>query len=117
MFESIFRELEQALPGMLAVAVVGDDGMEVESYIRSEVSHEVMSAELNGVLRNLHRIQREQNLGAIQEVVIRTDRQNFIMFSMAGGLFVLLVTESSETTGKARYEVQRRAHQINEMLS
>ena len=117
MFESIFRELEQALPGMLAVAIVGDDGMEVESHIRAEVSHEVMSAELNGVLRNLHRIQREQNLGAIQEVVIRTDRQNFLIFSMTGGLFVLLVTEPSETTGKARYEVQRRAHQINEILS
>ncbi len=34
MFESIFRDLEQALPGMLAMAVVGDDGMEVESHIR-----------------------------------------------------------------------------------
>jgi predicted regulator of Ras-like GTPase activity (Roadblock/LC7/MglB family) len=117
MFESIFRDLEQALPGMLAVAVVGDDGMEVESYIRKEVPHEVMSAELNGVLRNLHRIQLEQALGRVEEVVIRTEGQNLLMFSLTGGLFVLLVTESSETTGKARYEVGRRAHQLIQILS
>lgn len=117
MFESIFRDLELALPGMLAIAVVGDDGMEVESYIRKEVPHEVMSAELNGVLRNLHRIQQEQELGRVQEVVIRTEGQNLLLFSLTGGLFVLLVTESSETTGKARYEVNRRAHQLIQILS
>jgi len=76
-----------------------------------------MSAELNGVLRNLHRIQKEQQLGRVQEVVIRTEGQNLLLFSLTGGLFVLLVTDSSETTGKARYEVGRRAHQLIQILS
>ncbi len=43
-----------------------------------------MSAELNGVLRNLHRIQQEQELGRVQEVVIRTEGQNLLLFSPDG---------------------------------
>jgi predicted regulator of Ras-like GTPase activity (Roadblock/LC7/MglB family) len=117
MFKAIFQELERSLPGILAISVVGDDGMEVESHICEEVPHEVMSAELNGVMRSLHRIQMEQDLGQIGEVVIRTTKQNILLVSLSGGLFVLLVTSSSVPTGKARYEVQRQVHRFVELLT
>jgi predicted regulator of Ras-like GTPase activity (Roadblock/LC7/MglB family) len=117
MFEAIFKELELSLPGVLAAAVVGDDGMEVECHVCEEVPHEVMSAELNGVMRNLRRIQEEQELGQIGEVVIRTEKQNILLVSLTGGLFILLATSPAVPTGKARYEVQRRMHRFTELLS
>ncbi len=117
MFEAIFKELEQVLPEMLAVAVVADDGIEIETFLRTPIPHEVMSAELNGILRTLGRFQREQDLGRIHEVTIRTEKENILLFSLTEGLFVLVVTAASQATGKARYEVQRRAHLFMELLS
>lgn len=117
MFEDIFQQLEQALPGMLAVAVVADDGIEIESRIRTEIPHEVMSAELNGALRNLKRLQQDLELGALREVIIRTEKENLLLFTITEGFFVLLVTTPAEATGKARYEIQRRAHLFLQLLS
>jgi predicted regulator of Ras-like GTPase activity (Roadblock/LC7/MglB family) len=117
MFESIFKQLELALPGLQAVAVVAGDGIEVESHVRADMAHEILSAELNGALRNLSRFQQDLELGALQEVIIRTAKENILLFTLSEGFFVLLVTAPQEATGKARYEVQRRVHEFVEVLS
>ena len=117
MFESIFDDLEHALPGLLAVAIVAEDGIEVESRVRAELPLDVMNAELNGVLRTLNRFQKEQDLGTMREVVIRTEKQNVLLVALSEGLFALVVTDPSESTGRVRYEVQRRIHLMTELLT
>lgn len=116
MFEALFRQLEAALPGLRAIAVVGDDGIEVESHVRSELPHEVLSAEMNGILRNIDRLRREMDLGTLSEVMVRTDLQNILLFSLAEGVFILAVTDPAEATGRTRYEVQRVAHAFLDIL-
>jgi predicted regulator of Ras-like GTPase activity (Roadblock/LC7/MglB family) len=116
MFKSLFAGLEQSLPGMKAIALVGDDGIEVDSYVKDDLPHEVLSAEMNGILRNLDRLRHELELGKLTEVILRTQNQNIILFSLAEGLFILLVTEPTETTGRARFEIQRLAPKFVEIL-
>ena len=65
MFESLFAGLEQSLPGMKAIALVGDDGIEVDSHVKADMPHEVLSAEMNGILRNLERLRQELELGKL----------------------------------------------------
>lgn len=117
MFESLFSQLDSTLPGLKAVSVVGNDGIEIEQFVKSDLAHDVLSAEITGILRTLERLQVELSLGKLQEVIIRTDLQNLFVFSLAGGLYILLVTDSIAATGKARYEVQRIAHEFSEILS
>ena len=76
-----------------------------------------MSAELNGALRNLKRLQQDLELGSLREVIIRTEKENLLLFTITEGFFVLLVTTPAEATGKARYEVQRRAHLFLQLVS
>ena len=116
MFESLFEQLDSSVPGLRAVSVVGNDGIEIEQYVKSELAHDVLSAEMTGILRTLERLQGELSLGTLQEVVVRTNTQNLFMFSLSGGIYILMVTESPATTGKARYEVQKLAHKFSELL-
>jgi predicted regulator of Ras-like GTPase activity (Roadblock/LC7/MglB family) len=116
MFESLFSQLDVALPGLKAISVVGNDGIEVDQFVKEDIAHDVLSAEMTGITRTLERLQVELSLGRLQEVVIRTDAQNVFIFSLTNGLFILLVTDASAATGKARYEVQKIAHKFSEML-
>ena len=116
MFESLFSELDAALPGLKAVSIVGNDGIEVDQFIKGDMAHDVLSAEMTGITRTLDRLQVELGFGKLHEIVVRTDGQNVFIFSLANGLFILLVTEASTATGKARYEVQKIAHKFSELL-
>ena len=110
MFDEVFQRLERALPGFRAAAVVGSDGIEIESWVRSELPHEVLGAELNGLLRNLDRLQSEIGIGALEEMTIRTTEENILMLRLSPELFILAITEAAQPTGKARYEIKRLAH-------
>lgn len=112
MFKDLFRILEETVPGFRAAAVVGSDGIEIESHVVDSPAHEVLSAELNGTLRNLDRLKEEAGIGGLREVVIRTDAENLLMLRLSDELFVLMITAAGEATGRARYEVQRLAHRF-----
>jgi predicted regulator of Ras-like GTPase activity (Roadblock/LC7/MglB family) len=116
MFESQFSRMEEALPGLRAVAVVGDDGIEVDHFVKGDLPHEVLSAEMNGVMRNLERLREELDLGKLGEVIIRTDSQNVLLLALSKEIFLLVVTAPEEATGKTRYEVQRLAAAFLEVL-
>ena len=117
MFEPMFNRLLDSLPGVKALAVVGDDGIEIESRARAEdVPHEVLSAEMNGILKTMQRLRLELALGRLSELIVRTETQNIILFALSDGLFILLVSDPAETTGRTRYEVQRIAHQFQDAL-
>jgi predicted regulator of Ras-like GTPase activity (Roadblock/LC7/MglB family) len=116
MFSSLFKRMRDVLPGLRAVAVVGDDGIEVDRFVLEDLPHEVLSAEMNGVLRTLKRLRGEIALGSIHEVVIRTEAENILLCALAEGLFVLVVTDPATATGRSRFEVQRLAHEFQDVL-
>jgi predicted regulator of Ras-like GTPase activity (Roadblock/LC7/MglB family) len=116
MFKHLFSKLEAALPGLKSAAVVGQDGIEVDVFVKEDLPHEILSAEMNGILRTMDRLRSELALGTLSEVVIRTDTQNILLTALSEGLFLLLVTGPSETTGKVRYETQRLAHEFVEAV-
>lgn len=117
MFREVFAELEAQIPDMRAISIVGRDGIEIDSRIREDLPHEVMSAEMNGLLRNLERFEAEFGLGKTEEMVVRTDVQNILLLALSRDLFVLVITGPSTATGQARYYVQRQAHRFMEVLS
>jgi predicted regulator of Ras-like GTPase activity (Roadblock/LC7/MglB family) len=116
MFRDVFRELETSVPDLHAACLVGRDGIEIDTHVREDLPHEVLSAEMNGLLRNLERLEEEFGLGQTQEMVIRTDIQNVLILGLSRDLFVLTITGPSVATGLARYHVQRIAHRFLEIL-
>jgi predicted regulator of Ras-like GTPase activity (Roadblock/LC7/MglB family) len=117
MFREVFAEMEATIPDLQAICLVGRDGIEIDSYVHEDLPHEVLSAEMNGLLRNLERLEKEFGLGRTDEMIIRTQAQNILMVALSRDLFVLVITGPSTATGRARYQVQRLAHSFVELLS
>ncbi|MEJ2366815.1 MAG: roadblock/LC7 domain-containing protein [Acidobacteriota bacterium] len=116
MFESVFQKLEEGIPGFRAASVVGGDGIEVESHVNDTLPHDVLSAELNAVVRNLDRLKDEIGLGRLEEIALRTESENIFMARLSPDLALLVVTQRSEVTGRTRYQIQRMAHQFIERI-
>ena len=90
MFREVFAEMEATIPDLQAVCLVGRDGIEIDSYMQEDLPHEVLSAEMNGLLRNLERLEKEFGLGRTDEMIIRTQTQNILMLALSRDLFVLV---------------------------
>lgn len=116
MFREVFAELGASIPDLLAVCLVGRDGIEIDHFVRDDLPHEVLSAEMNGLLRNLERLEKEFGLGRTEEMVVRTDVQNILLLALSKDMFVLVITGPSTATGRARYQIQRIAHRFLDML-
>ncbi len=116
MFSVLFDELHRSVPGLKAVSVVGDDGIEVDGRRYEELPQEVLSAEMNGLLKTLKRLREEIALGAPRDLVIRTDAEVLLLCPLQGGLSVLVVAGEGTSAGLARYHVQRLAHRFVEAL-
>lgn len=116
MFSALFDELHRTVPGLKAVFVVGDDGIEVGGTRFEELPHEVLSAEMSGLLKTLKRLREEIALGAPRDLAIRTDAEILLLCPLQEGLSILLVAGEGTPTGLARYQVQRLAHRFQEAL-
>lgn len=116
MFKELFKEIAAAIPGFRAAAVVGSDGIEIECYVQESLPHEVLSAELNGMLRNLARMREEVGIGAFQEAVLRTKQENILLLTLSDEMFLLLIMGAEHPTGRARYEIQRQAYRFLAIL-
>lgn len=116
MFRNLFEEIAASVPGFRAAAVVGSDGIEIESFVVESLPHEVLSAELNGMMRNLERMREEAGIGALLDAVLRTKQENILLMTLSDELFVLVILSAEHPTGKARYEIQRQAHRFLAIL-
>lgn len=116
MFKDLFDILENKIKGLKAAVVVSGDGIEIESRIKSDLPHEILSAELNTVLRDLDRLKEDSQIGSYEEVIIRTEKENICLIKLSSETFVLLVTDTLEPTGRSVYEVKRLAPQFSKIL-
>jgi predicted regulator of Ras-like GTPase activity (Roadblock/LC7/MglB family) len=117
MFKELFKLLEERVKGFKAAVVVCGDGIEIESQMKNAFSHEILSAELNTILRHLDRLKEDSQIGSYEEVVIRTDKENICLVKLSKDIFVLFVTETYEPTGHSVYEVMRLAPDFLKILS
>lgn len=116
MFEKIFDEIESKIADFKAISVVSMDGIEIESRIKEDLQHEVLSAEMNGILQHLKRLKDDVSIGLYEEVVIKTEKENICLIKINEEVFVLIVTGKSVPTGKVIYEVVRRIPDITKEL-
>lgn len=117
MFKELFMLLEERVKGFKAVVVVSGDGIEIESRMNGEFSHEILSAELNTILRHLDRLREDSQIGSYEEVMIRTDRENICLVKLSNEMFILFVTDTCEPTGHSVYEIKRLAPEFLKILS
>ncbi len=110
--ESLEKTLS-AVPGALALSLVGYDGIGIESVAReTRVDMDNLSAELTTFIRGLSTAHADLKLGRLQQVALLSPEYASILSSVTEEYFLLCVMERSGLFGKARYELKKLAWQL-----
>ena len=108
MFEKRLQHLLQQINGALAVSLVDQDGIPVESAGGSDgLDLEALAAELLAQTRSIADDHRELDVGEVCQFSVTTDRYTILVSALDKGYYLLLVLGDKGIYGKARFELRR----------
>lgn len=118
MFRERLRELVERIDGALAVSLVAQDGIPVESFGGQEqgLDVEALAAEVLAQTRSISDDHREIEVGEVRQFSITTDRYTILVSALAEGYYLLLVLGPKGIYGKARFELRRALLRFEEDL-
>ena len=105
------------LPGALGAAVVGPDGIPVETVVRnSDVNMEWAAAEGMDLVRRVATAPGRGTAGDPDEITIAADARLTILRAVGAGYFLCLVAGRETIAGQARYEAWRTGLLLREVI-
>ncbi len=105
------------LPGALGAAVVGPDGIPVETVVRNaDVNMEWAAAEGMDLVRRVATAPGRGTAGEPDEITIAADARLTILRSVGAGYFLCLVAGKDAIAGQARYEAWRTGLMLREVI-
>ena len=113
-FHESLEQTLNAVPGALALSLIGYDGIGIESVVQGEerVDMDNLSAELTTFIRGLSTAHADLKLGRLQQVALLSPEYASILSSVTADYFLLCVMERSGYFGKARYEMKKLAWRL-----
>jgi len=112
-FHESLEQTFNAVPGALALSLVGYDGIGIEIVEREKrVDMDNLSAELTTFIRGLSTAHADLKLGSLQQVALLSPEYVSILSSVTAEYFLLFVMQRSGYFGKARYELKKLAWRL-----
>ena len=107
MFIERLQEISNRVEGALALVLVAQDGMPVESVTSKELDLEALSAELMTQVRAISQNHQELSVGIVRHLSVRTDQLIMMVSALSQEYYLLLVLEAGANAGRARFELRR----------
>ena len=108
MFENRLQHLMERINGALAISLVYQDGIPVESAGGSDgLDLEALAAEMMATTRSIADDHRELDVGEVRQFSVTTERYTILVSSLDKGYYLLLVLGDRGIYGKARFELRR----------
>lgn len=108
MFLERLSRVANRIEGTTALALVGADGIPVESVCSDEsLDLEMLSAELVAQVRAMAENHRELAVGPVRQFSVSTDRLTFMVSAVTDSYYLLLVLGRDNSQGRARFELRR----------
>ncbi len=120
-FQEILETIVRGTPGRLAGAVMANDGIPVDEYVRdgAEVDLAGLAVEFQRVLEQSSKVAGAlyQTPGeALRELVLVTAGHQLLFRPIDEDFFLVIVLEPSGSLGKARYLVRTVLHNLKDAL-
>jgi predicted regulator of Ras-like GTPase activity (Roadblock/LC7/MglB family) len=117
-FGSTLKQIVEGCADALSVILMDFDGIALESEVarRNDVDIETVTAELSATLAQIRRAADILQVGALEEVAIRSERLTFVVRVLNENYFVGLAMGAEGSLGKGRYLLRRFAPQIRTLL-
>lgn len=108
MFIERLSEISQRIDGVLALSLVADDGIIVESVSSSsELDLEILAAEMIAQVEAISENHRELAAGDVRQLTVATDRLTLMVSSVSDSYYLVLVLAGGGSHGRARFELLR----------
>ncbi len=102
------EDLSRRVPGFLAAAVVGMDGVAIaERPAAGAPSLDVLSASHTTLLKSALAAQAESGGGRPTELILLSERHQLVARLLGRDYFLLLVLNADAHLGRARFETRR----------
>lgn len=117
MFLERLSDISKRIAGTLALSLVDDDGIPIESVSTNpDLDLEVLAAELVAQVRTTAESYDELAVGEFRHYSITTDELTLMVSSVARGYYLLLVLGQGGNQGRARFELRRARLLLEEDL-
>lgn len=118
MFKETLREMLDRCDGGLAGALMGFDGIAVDSYTAPESSRdgETVGMELSHVLSQIRTAAESLEAGGLEEVTVRTSRLAVVLRTLTEDYFLALALRPDGNIGKGRYLARITAPKLQKNL-
>lgn len=119
MFADRLERVQQRLgDGVLAVSLVAEDGIPVESVSNdASLDLELIAAELMSQVRAVSQDHQELSVGRVRQFSLSTEKLVFLIGALTEEYYLLLVLAAgSSNFGRARFELRRAVLAFEEDL-
>ena len=117
MFRQILAGIRERVDGALAVSLIGLDGIAIAAINEQQVPLDVLGAEFGGFIRSIRLSNTELNTGEILQFSLVTEKYVTFLSAVTPDYFILLVMVPEGNYGRARFELARAKHALQDELS
>lgn len=108
MFIERLSEISNRIDGALALSLVAEDGITVESVSSSpELELDVLAAELITQVKAIAENHRDLAAGEVRQLTVATERMTLMVSSVSDSYYLVLVLAGDGNHGRARFELRR----------
>jgi predicted regulator of Ras-like GTPase activity (Roadblock/LC7/MglB family) len=116
-FRDTLRGIAERVEGARAVAIVGLDGISVETYgVVQDISIELVAAELLAFLKSAQNPRTEMFSGQIRELIVGGEGHRIVLSRISRGYYLLLLLGGEGILGQSRYELAKAASALEKEL-
>jgi predicted regulator of Ras-like GTPase activity (Roadblock/LC7/MglB family) len=116
-FRNTLRGIAERVEGAAAVAIVGLDGIAVETYgVAQDISIESVAAEMLAFLKSAQNPRAEMFSGPILELTVVGEGRRIVLSRISREYYLLLLLGGEGILGHGRYELARAAVALEEEL-
>jgi predicted regulator of Ras-like GTPase activity (Roadblock/LC7/MglB family) len=113
MFLQTLREIAERLEDVHCVLLMGMDGLPVEKVIRDDTYNiDALTAEFTTVVKVTTASAGEVQAGALEEILILSEKMILLTKSITNDYFLLLVLPAGGNLGRARFELKKAKYML-----
>lgn len=108
MFIERLSDISDRIEGALALSLVAEDGITVESVSSApELELDLLSAELIAQLKAISENHRDLAAGEVRHLTVATEKMTLMVSSVSDSYYLVLVLSEGGNHGRARFELRR----------
>lgn len=116
MVQEVIREL-QATQGVVASALVAEDGFVVES-LRTEQAPDIdfLGSAASTALASARALSQELERGEVEEVMVEYPEGPILLVPLEGGYLLVVLMDAMQSLGRVRFQLKKSVPRLKEAL-